>query len=107
MNNRKWIGLFTAVMILALVGCSKKQETTTEPAKAITTAPPPTPIDPATVGEVTGKISFAGAKPQPQRIVMDDDPTCLQKHHIGQRVRLREGGRREVHLRPSGGPRGA
>jgi plastocyanin len=81
MNNRKWIGLFTAVMILALVGCSKKQETTTEPAKAITTAPPPTPIDPATVGEVTGKISFAGAKPQPQRIVMDDDPTCLQKHH--------------------------
>jgi plastocyanin len=67
-------------MILLLVGCSKKQETTTEPAKATTTAPPPTPIDPATVGEVTGKISFAGAKPQPQRIVMDDDPTCLQKH---------------------------
>jgi uncharacterized lipoprotein NlpE involved in copper resistance len=81
MNNRKWIGLFTAVMLLVLVGCSNKQETTTEPAKATTAAPPPTPIDPATVGEVTGKISFAGAKPQPQRIVMDDDPTCLQKHH--------------------------
>ena len=30
MNNRKWIWLFTAVMILALVGCSKKEETTTE-----------------------------------------------------------------------------
>ena len=28
MNNRKLVWLFTAVMLLALVGCSKKEETT-------------------------------------------------------------------------------
>jgi plastocyanin len=66
-------------MILALAGC-RKQETPTEPANE-TVSPAPTPIDPATVGEVTGKISFDGPKPPPQKIVMDDDPTCMQKHH--------------------------
>jgi plastocyanin len=80
MNNRKWIWLFSAVMILALGGCSKKEEpSATEAGKEAATAPPP--IDPATVGEVTGKVLFEGTKPQPQRIVMDDDPACLQKHH--------------------------
>ena len=80
MNNRKWIWLFTAVMILALVGCGKKEETTTEAPTETTTAPAPTPIDQATVGEVTGKISFDGAKPKQQRIMMDQDPVCVQKH---------------------------
>jgi plastocyanin len=81
MNNRKWIWLFTAVMVLALVGCGKKEEeTSTESQPAATAGPPPTPIDQATVGEVTGKISFEGAKPKQQRIMMDQDPVCVQKH---------------------------
>jgi plastocyanin len=80
MNNRNWIWLFTAVMILALVGCGKKEETTTEAPTETTAAPPPTPIDQTTVGEVTGKISFDGAKPKQQRIMMDQDPVCVQKH---------------------------
>jgi uncharacterized lipoprotein NlpE involved in copper resistance len=81
MNNKKWIWLFTAVMVLALMGCSKKEETTTEapPAEA-PAGPPPTPIDQSTVGQVSGKISFDGAKPKQQRIVMDQDPVCVQKH---------------------------
>ncbi len=78
MNNRNWIWLFTAVMVLALVGCSKKEETETP--TETTTAPAPTPIDQATVGSVTGKISFDGAKPKQQRIMMDQDPVCVQKH---------------------------
>jgi plastocyanin len=81
MNNRKWIWLFTAVMVLTLVGCGKKEEeTTTESQPTAPAGPPPTPIDPATVGEVTGKISFEGAKPKQQRIMMDQDPACGQKH---------------------------
>ena len=32
------------------------------------------------MGEVTGKISFDGAKPKQQRIMMDQDPVCVQKH---------------------------
>jgi plastocyanin/predicted small lipoprotein YifL len=81
MNNRKLIWLFTALMILALVGCGKKEETTTEAPPETTTAPPPTPIDQSTVGSVTGKISFEGAKPKQQRIMMDQDPVCVQKHN--------------------------
>jgi plastocyanin/predicted small lipoprotein YifL len=77
MNNRKWIWLFAAVMILALAGCGKKEET--EAPTETTTAPATTPIDPATVGEITGKVSFEGAKPKPQRITMDQDPACAQK----------------------------
>jgi len=80
MNSRKWIWFFTAVMIVVLVGCGKKEETTPEAPSETTTAPPPTPIDPATVGEITGKISFEGAKPKQQRIMMDQDPVCVQKH---------------------------
>jgi len=80
MNNRKWMWLFIALMTLALVGCSKKEETTTEAPPETPAGPPPTPIDQATVGEVTGKISFDGAKPKQQRIMMDQDPVCVQKH---------------------------
>jgi plastocyanin len=81
MNKRKWIWLFTAMMVLALAGCSKKgEETTTEPGKETATAPTPTPIDPSTVASVTGKVIFEGAKPKQQRIMMDQDPACMQKH---------------------------
>ena len=46
---------------------------------ATTAAPgPPTPIDPATAGTVTGKITFAGTAPAPQPIKMSSDPNCAQ-----------------------------
>ena len=79
MNNRKWMWLFASVVVLALVGCSKKEETPTE-APTETTTQAPTPIDQSTVGQVTGKISFEGAKPSPKQIMMDQDPVCVQKH---------------------------
>ena len=42
--------------------------------------PPPTvsPVDPATAGNVTGRIAFEGAAPKPAVIRMDSDPNCLQ-----------------------------
>jgi hypothetical protein len=80
MNNRKWIWFFSAVMILALVGCGKKEEAPTEAPPETTTAPAPTPIDQSTVGMVTGKITFDGAKPAQKTIMMDQDPVCVQKH---------------------------
>ena len=41
---------------------------------------PPTvsPVDPATAGNVTGRIAFEGAAPKPAVIRMDSDPNCLQ-----------------------------
>jgi plastocyanin len=35
-----------------------------------------TPIDPATVAEVHGKVEFIGTKPQLHQILMDADPAC-------------------------------
>ena len=67
-------------LTLFLVACSKKTEETTEQPAETTTAPQPTPIDQSTVGEVTGKVAFDGAKPKPHRIMMDQDPVCVQKH---------------------------
>jgi len=80
MNNGKWIWLLAALLVLALTGCSKKTEETSEQPAETTTAAAPTPIDQATVGEVSGKITFAGTKPKPQKIMMDQDPVCVQKH---------------------------
>ena len=79
MNKRNWIWILTALILLGLVACSKKQAETTPATGSTTTAP--TPIDPTTVGEVTGKITFEGARPQPQQINMDQDSACTQKSH--------------------------
>jgi hypothetical protein len=81
MKNRKLVWMFSAVMVLVLVGCGKKEEEApTESATPTANTPAPTPIDQSTVGSVTGKISFDGAKPKQQRIMMDQDPVCVQKH---------------------------
>ena len=80
MNKRNWILLCTAAMLLALVGCSKKEETTSETPTETPATPAATPIDQSTVGSVTGMVSFDGAKPKQQRIMMDQDPVCVQKH---------------------------
>ena len=50
MNKRNLILLCTAVMLLALVGCSKKEETTSETPTENPSAPVATPIDQSTVG---------------------------------------------------------
>ncbi|OFW15249.1 MAG: hypothetical protein A3F70_12850 [Acidobacteria bacterium RIFCSPLOWO2_12_FULL_67_14] len=44
-------------------------------------APPPpapteNPVDPATAGNVTGRVAFAGTPPKPALLRMDSDPNC-------------------------------
>ena len=63
------------ILTSILAGCTDKESS---PPSA--SAPAATAIDPATVGELTGTIRFAGAKPSPQRILMDQDPACLARH---------------------------
>ncbi len=79
MDKRIW--LLSLILALAMVGCGKKTEEPENGPAAKETPAAPTPIDPATVGEVTGKITFAGTPPKPQQINMDQDPTCEQKNH--------------------------
>ena len=81
MEKRIFLSLaIAAALTLFLVACSKKTEETAEQPAETTSAPQPTPIDQSTVGEVTGKVSFEGTKPKPHRIMMDQDPKCVQKH---------------------------
>jgi plastocyanin len=40
-------------------------------------APVANPVDPATAGAVTGKITFMGAAPAPEPISMSSDPRCM------------------------------
>ncbi len=77
---KKWLAMLglLALSLLLLVGCSKKESTENEEqgssekeAKAAAT-----PIDPNTVGTVSGVIKFAGAAPKPAKIDMSQDPAC-------------------------------
>ena len=78
MNSRKWLALSALgsfVLVLALAGCSKKEEA---PSEAMPAAPAAkaAPIDPATVATVTGTIKLDGAAPKPKKIDMSQDPAC-------------------------------
>ena len=78
MNRKKWLALTalcSLVLLLALAGCSKKEETSEEGASAAPVAKA-APIDPNTVATVTGSIKFEGTAPKPKKIDMSQDPAC-------------------------------
>ncbi len=75
--------LFLALIMAAaftFVACGEKETTAPTETAAPAGSAAPTPIDQATVGSVTGKVSFDGTKPKLGRIMMDQDPVCVQKH---------------------------
>ena len=70
MRNAKLLWFLIVVLALGIAGCATKEEA--PPAReAVEAQPPPTPIDPATVGSITGKVSFDGSKPKARVIRMD------------------------------------
>ncbi len=78
MNRKKSLALMalcSLVLLLALAGCSKKEEAPAETA-APAAAPAATPIDPATVATVTGSIKLEGTAPKARKIDMSQDPAC-------------------------------
>src|SRR5579863_48813 len=88
MNKQRFLWLCTLIAVFLMVGCSKKEATTEE--TATTTEQQATPIDQATVGEVSGKVTFSGDKPKLAVIHMDQDPVCVQKHQ-GEAVHVEDG----------------
>jgi plastocyanin len=81
MIQRKLFLTLCLGITLVLVSCGQKETPAPEETAAPTEqAAPPTPIDQATVASVTGKVAFQGAKPKLARIMMDQDPVCVQKH---------------------------
>jgi len=81
MKNRKLCLFLAITAAVALVSCGEKESTeTSAPEETAAPAAAPTPIDQATVGTITGKINFEGAKPKLARLMMDQDPVCVEKH---------------------------
>jgi plastocyanin len=72
---KKWLAMLglLALSLLLLAGCSKKESATNEEQPA---APKATPIDPTTVGSISGAIKFSGTAPKPAKIDMSQDPAC-------------------------------
>ena len=76
----KWyLGLVVAAgLVFGFVGCKKKaaNQGTAESAKATQQAEPIAPLDPATLGTLSGTIHFAGKAPERLKIDMSQDPVC-------------------------------
>ena len=79
MNPTRFRWMTIAVAVLLMAGCGSQEPQPTEQAEA-PAEQQATPIDESTVGSVSGKISFEGTKPKLARILMDQDPVCVQKH---------------------------
>lgn len=75
-------GIVAGGMVVGLVGCKpnaatqKSQEITTGTNAAPAAVQPSAPLDPATLGAVSGTIHFPGKAPERIRIDMSQDPVC-------------------------------
>jgi plastocyanin len=65
-----------AAVVAAVLGVSGCGGTQPENAPAAEPAVVSNPVDPATAGSITGRISFAGTPPAPTPIKMGADPYC-------------------------------
>ena len=78
--KEKLFCLAVLATMLLLPSCGSKKETGAPEEEAASTQQPGTPVDQATVGEITGKVSFEGESPKLSVIHMDQDPVCVSKH---------------------------
>jgi plastocyanin len=79
MSKPRLLMLSLCAALLVMAGCSsEKKETSQQPAAAVQRGT--TPVDPATVGEITGQTNFEGTRPKQARILMDFDPVCVKEH---------------------------
>jgi plastocyanin len=75
--NRKWIALnalLSLLLLVALIGCGKKDETTdqsTSQAPASGAA-----VDKSQAASVSGSVKLDGTAPKPTKIDMSQDPAC-------------------------------
>jgi plastocyanin len=83
MNKKTSVTMFGMLCLLGLwllVGCSKKENTnesqSSAPSSAAQPAPAATPIDPGTVGSVSGTVKFDGTAPKSSKIDMSQDAAC-------------------------------
>jgi plastocyanin len=76
MKTKKWLAICILPGLALLAGCGKKEAEEQPAPAASTAAPAATPIDPATVGSISGTVKFDGAAPKAAKIDMSQDPNC-------------------------------
>jgi plastocyanin len=76
MKTKKWLAICILPALALLAGCSKKEAEQPAAPPASTGAPGATPIDPATVGSISGTVRFDGVAPKAAKIDMSQDPNC-------------------------------
>ena len=78
MTRRRRVAVIPGLVLLStlLVACGGG--TSEQPAPAAS-APIANPVDPATAGNITGRVAFQGAPPKPAMLRMDSDPNCVQQ----------------------------
>jgi plastocyanin len=69
----------TAFLVLALLAAGCGGGGNTEQAAPPPDAPATNPVDAATAGNVTGRVTFAGTAPKPAPVRMESDPNCVQQ----------------------------
>ena len=70
MTRRLHLALFAAAFAAACGGGAEREAPATPPAPLVS------PVDPATAGNIAGRITFDGPTPQPATLRMDSDPNC-------------------------------
>src|SRR5438067_13061488 len=79
-TNKRFAGaVLAALVLIALVGCSKKEPTSEQPSNAAETKAAATPVDKSQVASVSGAVKFDGTRPKAQKIDMSQDPACAKK----------------------------
>ncbi|MGH9596156.1 MAG: hypothetical protein ACRD3K_05110, partial [Edaphobacter sp.] len=104
--KRSWL-IATAVLSV-LVGCKSNDATKqaqsdkTEPAASLVTAP----LDPATLGTVSGTVLFSGHAPAPVKIDMSMDPVCSMTggDNFAEQYIVHNGDLANVYVYIKGGP---
>ncbi len=79
MKPAKMLWIVSIALALGIAGCGKKEEAPATK-EAESRPAPATPVDAATAGSITGKVTFAGSKPAPKVIRMDAEPACKGLH---------------------------
>ena len=101
MTLRKPVALLTMAAPLALIACGggEKQETPAAGPATTQAAAPAGGGGGKGSASVSGKVSYAGAAPAPEKIKVSADPYCQKEHKDGlerQTVAVKDGGLKDV-----------
>lgn len=101
-------GIVAGGMAVGVTGCKPKSTpANSEPAAANTTpAQPAVPLNPATLGTVSGTVHFEGKPPERLRIDMSQDPVCsmLGGENLAEQYVVHDGKLANVYIYVKSGP---